>query len=187
MSKKKTVDDLFADSAPVATTTAEAKEIGIIVARALALKNEIDAMQAQLTERTREYTQLVERDLPEAMDAANCGEFKDATSGKKITVKDDVHASISKDNAPAAHDWLRTHEHGDIIKNEIVIPLTKGMDNVANAIIREVKANWDVEIERKESVHASTLKAFCREQLAKGVDLPAGLLGLYIRRVAVIK
>lgn len=179
--------DIFADANPVSATDDEVRTISYLAGKALKLKEEIDALDALLKERQKEYLSITEKDLPEAMDAAQCAEFKHAESGKKIQVKDDVHASISKANAPAAHAWLREHNHGDIIKNEITVPLARGLDNVATDIIADIKAKYGIDAERKESVHASTLKAFCREQLAASVELPAGLLGLFIRRVAVFK
>jgi hypothetical protein len=179
--------DIFADANPVSATDDEIKAIGYLASKAIALKEEIDAMEEMLKERKREYALLTEKDLPEAMDAAQCGEFKHSESGKKIQIKDDVYASISKDNAPQAHQWLREHNHGDIIKNEIVVPLGRGLDNVAGDIINDIKTRYGIDAERKENVHAQTLKAFCREQLAAGAELPAALLGLFIKRVAVFK
>jgi hypothetical protein len=39
----------------------------------------------------------------------------------------------------------------------------------------------------KEGVHAQTLKAFIKEQMAKGVDVPLELFGAYPYSKAVIK
>lgn len=181
------LSQLEADSAPVQATDAEAKTIGTLAARAIALKNEIDAVTLMLTDLQKQYMQVTEKDLPEAMDAAACKTFEDSKTGKKITVKDEVRAAISKPNQEVAHAWLREHDHGDLIKNEIKVPLDRGQDNIAPVIIKMLKDTWEIEATRSESVHASTLSAFCREQLSKGVELPAGPLGLFIRRVAVIK
>lgn len=178
---------LEADSAPIGATDGEAKTIGTLAARAIALKNEIDAVALYLGDLQKKYFTVTEKDLPEAMDAAACKTFEDAKTGKKITVKDEVRASISKPNQAEAHKWLRDNNHADLIKNEIKVPLDKGKDNIAGEILTLLKKKFDIEAERSESVHASTLSAFCREQLSKGVELPAAPLGLFIRRVAVIK
>lgn len=181
------MSDVFADSEKIKATDEELRSISFLVGKAVSLKEEIDAMQAQLDARTKEHRDILEKELPEAMDAAGSSSFTDKDTGKKVAIKDDVRASISKGNAPEAHAWLRNHGHEDLIKNEIIIPLNKGLDNVASEIVQEVKNRFGLDAERKEAVHAQTLGAFCREQLGMGVDLPAGLLGLFIRRVAVIK
>jgi hypothetical protein len=181
------INDIFNDAAPVAASNTQIQEIGILAKQAIALMEEIAAIEEQLKARKKDLDRIVAQDLPEAMDAANSASFTDKSTGKKITIKDDVSASISKNHAPEAHKWLRDNGHEELIKNQIVVPLGKGLDNVASGIITMLKAQFDVEAERKESVHAQTLGAFVREQMAAGVELPHTLLGIYTRRVAVIK
>lgn len=180
------IDKMWEDSQVTTASTDQLQGIGYLADKAISLKGEIEAMEEALKKLNAQYREITEKDLPEAMDAVNHSEFK-TKDGRKVTVKDDVQASISKDNRPAAHAWLRDHNHEDLIKNQITVPLGKGLDNVATEIIGELKDRYGIEASREESVHASTLKAFCREQLAAGAELPAGLLGLYVRRVAVIK
>ena len=181
-------DSLEQDAkAPVKATNEEVKEIGFLVKRAIELKNELENIDAIRAKYAAELAGILEKDLPEAMDSAGSQLFQDKDSGKKVTVKDDIYASISKDNAPKAHAWLREHNHEDIIKNLITVPLNKGSDNVATEIVKTLHETFGVAAERTESVHASTLKAFCKEQLASGVEMPADLFGIFIRRVATIK
>jgi len=180
------IDKLWEDSQVTTASSEQLQDIGFLADKAISIKEEMTALEEMLKKLGEQYRQITEKDLPEAMDAVNHAEFK-TKDGRKVTVKDDVQASISKDNRPAAHTWLREHNHEELIKNQITVPLGKGLDNVATEIISELKERYGIEASREESVHASTLKAFCREQLAAGVELPAGLLGLYVRRVAVIK
>lgn len=181
------LSQLEADATPISASDNEVKTIGILTARAIALANEIEAMTTALNDLQKQYFTVTEKDLPEAMDAAGSKMFQDSKTGKKVTIKDEVRASISKPNQEVAHKWLRDNNHADLIKNEIKVPLDKGKDNVASEILKLLKDKFEIEASRSESVHASTLSAFCREQLSKGVELPAGPLGLFIRRVAVIK
>lgn len=184
---KKSVDDIFDDAAPVQATAQELKAISVLVAKALALEAEIEAMSGQLAELKREHAAITELTLPEALDTANCSEFKDSDSGKKVTLKERVNASISVANAPQAHAWLRKNGHGDLIKNQLVVQIERGKDNIVGKLIDDIKKKYGIDSERKESVHAQTLGAFCREQLAAGAELPAALLGLHVQRVANIK
>lgn len=182
------MDKLMADAeAPVQASNDEVKEIGRLVQKAVSLQDELAALQEMQKTLTAELLQLTERDIPAIMDEAGTSEFKDAKSGKKVTLKDDVHTSISKDNKAIAHGWLRDHDHNDLIKNVITVPIDKGLDNVATQIVEELRSRYGIDAERTESVHASTLKAFVKEQLGKGVEVPAVPFGIHIRRVAVIK
>lgn len=180
------LDRVFGDAGPAEVTNSELVEIGQKVSRALLLMDEIDAMESQLKSLKAELNELTEKEIPEVMDGANCGEFRHK-DGKKVTIKDAVTASISKENKPAAHAWLRDKGHGDIIKNKVEFEVGRGLDNVAAEAIKLLKTELGITAERTESVHAQTLGAFCREQLAAGVELPASLLGMWVRRVAVIK
>lgn len=178
-------DKLFADAQAIAATGEQVADIGALAAKMIALQEEIEAIQATLAERTVELRRLEEQDLPEAMDAANCSSFK-TSDGRELKLKEDVRASISKPNEPAAHAWLREHGHGELIKRKIELMLDRGQDNVASAIIKTIQDQFGLTPEDKASVHAQTLGAFCREQLAAGVELPAGLLGLYTRRYVAL-
>jgi hypothetical protein len=181
------LDKVFNDAGPVEASNSELYEIGAKVSRALVLMDEIDAMESQLKSLKAELNDLTEKQIPEVMDNANCGLFKHKETGRKVEVQDKVTASISKENRPEAHAWLRNAGHEDIIKNKVEFEVGRGKDNIAAEAIASLKQHFGIDAERTESVHAQTLGAFCREQLAAGVELPAALLGLWIRRVAVIK
>lgn len=190
---KRGIERMFEDAEKQGPTPDELASIGRQVQRALDLKAELAALAAQTQRVTQEYNEVVERALPEAMDAADCASFEYAhrvdgeTTKRKVKLKNAVYASISEANKEPAHKWLRDNNHEDLIKNVITVPLDRGKDNVASEILRSLREDFGVQGERKESVHPSTLKSWCGEQLEAGVDLPADLFGLYIRRVAEIK
>ena len=66
---------------------------------------------------------------------------------------------------------------GDIIKREVTAKFGKSDDNWKIAV--EALQARGIKIETKEAVHHSTLKAFAKEQMEAGTDLPVDLLGLY--------
>lgn len=178
--------DLFADSTTIAATSEQIASIGALAARATALIEEISAMQANMADRQAELKQILEDDLPQAMDSANCKEFT-ASNGAKLQIKDLVSASIPKARQEEAFAWLRANGHSELIKHEITVPMSRGMDNLAPEMIDRIKRTYGVEAADKATVHAQTLAAFCREQLAQGKELPADLLGLYVKRLVQIK
>jgi hypothetical protein len=146
------------------------------------------AVHAELLQKLEELqdkiTHLETVVLPDAL--RNLG-LKDYTlmSGAKVSLVDVVAASITDKNKKGAHDWLRAHGHGDIIKNHVVVSFGKGEDSYANNLLQELVDKRDADlikfgdIEQKEAVHASTLKAFVKSQLAQGTEFPPTLFNLY--------
>lgn len=130
---------------------------------------------------------LLLTEIPAAMDAAKCTLFK-TSDGGRIEVVDQVFASIPKAKLPEALAWLRANNHDDLIKSQITLATGKGESELAAKIVAAIKAAGGAP-EVKETVHAQTLSAWCREQLAKDnpPQLPAELLGLFQSRVAKIK
>jgi hypothetical protein len=129
---------------------------------------------------------LIEDELPQAMDAANCAEFK-AKSGKKVEIKQLLFASISKENEEKAFEWLRKSGNRDLIKHELKTTLPREQDTLARKIKSLVKKTFKVDLDDRQTVHPQTLAAFCREQRAAGIELPDKLLGVVEKRVAKFK
>lgn len=156
------------------------------VERLVVLKEEIDSLNAVLKQRADEFRKISEEDIPSSMDAAGCKSFTDS-KGYVITVEDFVQASIPKNRQLEAFAWLDNNGYGDLIKVELKANFGRGEREKAIAIAKEVVERFHVGMETKDSVHASTLKAFVKEQLSEGKELPADLLGIYQGRVAKIK
>ncbi len=127
--------------------------------------------------------------LPNAMELAGVSEFK-LTDGSVIKVEPQYYASISQKNEAAAFAWLRAHNHDGIIKTEIKIQYGKG-DAEKAAAARAKLEESSIPYSSKESVHASTLKAFVKEQLTKpkpgAAALPEQTFGVFTERVSTIK
>ena len=179
--------DLLADATATEPTPAQLKSIGVYVDKALALQGEIAALEAQAKKCSDELFVVLNKDLPRVMDDAGCSQYIHKTSGRKVTVKEDLRASITKDKEVPAFAWLRENGHGELIKHEVKFTLDRGKDNVAGALIEGARREYGVDGSDKTLVHPGTLSAFCREQLGQGVELPMELLGIFIQRVATIK
>jgi hypothetical protein len=120
--------------------------------------------------------------VPDAMDELGMQSLTTA-NGVDITIRDDVHVHISEDNKPQAFTWLRDNNHEDIIKNQVVVSFNKNEDNVAGAFYSDAMAIGH-DVQRKETVHHSTLRAFVREMRSKGVQIPIEIFGVYEGRIA---
>lgn len=144
------------------------------------------ALLAQIQESLQKrYRHVVEKLLPEQMHTAGIFDFT-AADGSKVQLKDEFFANISKERQHDAHAWLRENGHDDLIKNTITVPLTRGQDNTAKSLISQLE-QMGLNYTQAESVHASTLKSFVKEQITKGKPLPHDLLGIHVVNRAVIK
>jgi hypothetical protein len=129
---------------------------------------------------------LVQEDLlPNAMAEAGMKAFT-LDNGAKITIKDDVAVSVPADKKRDAYAWLRESGFGDLIKNTVAIDFGRGEDANAEALKEYCQENG-MNYSDKEGVHAQTLKAFIKEQMARGVDVPLELFGAFPYSRAVIK
>lgn len=149
-----------------------------LAARQVMLEKEIVQMVEALDAKKKELDQVRDKELPNAMMEIGIEEVK-LKSGHKISIKNEAYCSISAEKAPAAHAWLRDHGHGAIIKNVIFAEFGKGEDERAIEAATAL-AEAGFKPEQKETVHPQTLKAFIREQINKGEEVPLDLFGAYI-------
>jgi hypothetical protein len=125
--------------------------------------------------------------IPQAMASAGCSDFV-TNEGLRVKLKDVVSGSLPKlDKAKrqAAIDWIREHGGTDLVKTEMTITFERGQDNLVGALA-ETAESFGVEHETNNGVHPSTLKAFVREKLRDGVDVPYETLGVFVGREAEV-
>ena len=142
-----------------------------------------------LEERTKDAKAALMRtereDLPMLMAEAGLQELKLA-DGSLVKVTEDCDAAISEANRPAAMRWLESNGFGGLIKTKIQLALDRGNHEEAVAL-RDQLAQTHPEVELKEEVHHSTLKAFVKEQLASGKAIPMDLFSVHPYSKATIK
>ena len=149
-----------------------------IQAKVSDLENQLELAKAQLTT-------IQEIELPESMLHLGLKSFT-LSDGNKLDVKTFYRGNISKNRAEEAHDWLRDHDHADLIKNDVVCSFGKGEDHDALVLMGKLEG-MQVDYENRKHVHASTLKAFVREQIEMGKELPLDLLGVHIGQRSEIR
>lgn len=155
---------------------------------------------ARLAQSQREAAQLVERaeqalddakgqlkqisevDLPELMATVGMGQIK-LSDGTTVSVSDRIHARISQDNMADAHTWLNANGHGNLIKREFKVGFGRDQEEWATAF-EDTLANEGVKYDRKQAVHPSTLRAFVKQQLEDGENIPEDVFGVYRQSVA---
>ena len=108
------------------------------------------------------------------------------SNGNKLDGKTFYRGNISKNRTEEAHDWLRDNDHADLIKNDVICSYGKGEDHDALVLMGKLE-EMNVDYENRKSVHPSTLKAFVREQIEMGKEIPLDLLGVYIGQRSEIR
>jgi len=151
----------------------------------LILETKIKRAEEDLATLKEQFKQVSQTDLPEALAETGLSEIK-LTDGSKISVQQFYNASVPKDKIDEAFTWLRNNNHGDLIKNTIACSFGRGEDGNAK-VLKEELTKIGISFTSKEGVHPQTLKAFVREQVESGQNLPLDLLGVYIGQKTVIK
>lgn len=149
------------------------------------LEADIARLEEQTAKLKERWKDVRERQLPELMDQIGMESFK-TSSGLTIKVEETIRASITKEQAPKAFAWLKSHGHASLIKRTVSVSFGRGEDERAEEL-RKALLEQQLEPEDKAVVHPSTLSAFVREKLEKGEDIPLDLLGVHRQRFSKIE
>lgn len=168
--------DMESDAAP----SAQAEAITRIARLAELLKHHehrVELAEWELKDAKQTLLKTAREDLPELM--RECGLKKVVlTDGSTVELRDDVQCGISQDRKSAAFNWLADHDFDGIIKTDIVMTFTRAQRAEALALRTEIETTYGVQTDLVESVHPQTLRAFVRERLAAGDNLPMDDFGV---------
>ena len=133
----------------------------------------------------RKVREIAEERLPEAMAELNLSKIN-LEDGSSISVDKYYSASIPRDKQEEAFNWLVQNDHGDLIKNQVAVSFVRGEETKAQKFAEELAAS-DYAVNTRKWVEPMTLKAWCKGQTEKGMNIPSDLFGLYIGNRANIK
>lgn len=128
---------------------------------------------------------LREETLPGMMDELGFTSVK-LEAGQSVTIRQNIHTQISKNMKPAMMDWLNKNGFGGLIKTQVQIQFGKGDHNAAKNLFWQLEQKYD-SVGLSEDVHSQTLKAFLKEQLEKGNNIPLDIFGATPVLEAIIK
>lgn len=149
------------------------------------LEDQVNAEEENLSKLKSKLRDFQERIIPELMQQAGVSSLV-LTDGSKVQVKPYYGAKIPESRTEEAFSWLREKGHGDMIKNTVTATLDRGQDNQVSELIKVCEQNG-FKYNQKMKVEPMTLKAFAKEQVEKGQELPFDLFGVYIANRAYIK
>ena len=168
------------------TTDEEVAEVARLTQLQQELESEVEEMEAALKAKKQELRQVSEVDLPNKLDETGLSEIR-LKDGRKVKVEEKLHASIPQKNRAAAAEWLREHGLGDIVKEEVSVPLEPGSDELREMITNYLESQGISRYKVAETMHTGTVKSTIKELMEDGVDVPLKLFGAYIQRATSIE
>ena len=140
-----------------------------LASKLVELEGKIDEKEKELNLLKEEHQKISCGVLADVMTQTGLTELV-LTEGRKILLKPQVFASISKARMPHVVEWLKERNMDGIVKR--------------HAVVSEVQLGaldmYQIPYQREESIHSSTLKAFVRERLDADPDFPRELFGVSV-------
>ena len=189
MNEKPTFEDLIgSENVQEWTNNVTDGELTIVsdlANKQLTLATHVSELEAELKAKKEELRLTSEQELPDAMQQAGLTQIT-LSSGEKIAINEFYNAHISKANQEKAYEWLVTNGHEGLIKNEVLLKFGREETEVVDQTVSALQSRG-LSPEVRQSVHPSTLKAFVKEQITTGNDIPTEPFGIYIGTKATIK
>lgn len=170
---------------PVVVSDSELATIAELANTQLELEAGVEAAELALKDAKERLRKVRTELLPAAMASAGVSEFTLA-DGTKVSVKPDVEASVAEVNKARAYTWLRDNGHGSIIKNEVKLAFGMGEEDRAKALVTYLQEQG-LDFDQKQAIHPGTLKAWAKEELAKGTPLADVGFTVFELKVAKVK
>ena len=133
--------------------------------------------EAELSRAKETLRRIQEDDIPELMKEIGLQEIT-LDTGDKLSVHNEIQCSITEARRQAAHAWLTERGFSGLIKTSIEIKFGRGEADDARIFLPQIEELTRHSAVLEDAVHPQTLKAFLKEQLEDGTDLPQDLFGL---------
>lgn len=159
-------------------------EVGKLANTMVLRLREVEEAEANLKRAKEDLRSIQEELLPQAMTAMGLSQLK-LDTGEKLTVSNYYQASIKVDDREAAFNWLHDTGNGDIIKHNVSVDFKKGEGEDAR---RACEKLGELGLVPKDEIKVApmTLKAFVREEIEAGRELPQEF-NVYVGQKATIK
>jgi hypothetical protein len=182
-----TDDDLESLFGATKPSESQLKDVSALAEKAVEIQKFIEEGEEAIKNSKRQLRGLTEGLLPDALASLGVEEFK-LSNGSRIVMKSILEGSLPKEEEARdnAVKWLAENGAADLIKSKIEIAVEKGNTNLSAMIAGYLNEN-EIDFEQKDDVHHGSLKAFVREKMANGEDVPIAALGLYAARAAEVK
>ena len=170
--------DLEQMSKNITLDTTAMEDIATACNKLLDIQKEVSALEDQLKKKKEQELKLSEQDIPNLMQKAGAASIK-LTDGTAVEIKPYYGARIPASRTEEAFDWLRENNFADLIKNNVTLTFGRNEDNMAKSLVDDLR-NKGHNVKQAEKVEPMTLKAFVREQISEGVDIPMETFGIFV-------
>jgi len=165
-------------------TTEGGSRLSHLIRESMDLDSKIADAEQYLKDLKYKKRKVNEEDIPALMQ--EMGVDSVTVEGNKVSLRQFVHARIAEDKRDEAFSWLRSIGEGDIIKNDVTVSFNTGQDNLAGAVIDDLR-NQGLEPAQKTHVHPQTLKAWVKGRIESGKEIDFDTFGVFVGTEATIK
>ena len=183
--KKSLMEDMEKDSKIHGLKDDDLESISTLCQKASNKQREKEQKEQELKLLNEELNKLLFEVIPNALTERNLTSLK-LTDGSEINIEPYYSARITAENQSTAYKWLRANGHGDLIKNEVTVSFGRNEDEKAIQLLKALVKEGHEPVQ-KTHVHPSTLKAFVREQIEAGKNLPRETFNAFAGERATIK
>ena len=171
----------LADRQKLLESKSTEKNIDSIYGLACRLNASIEDLEEALKKRKKDLYNVRQVQIPELMKEFGLDSIT-TINGAKIKIQDGV--SVTTKDQSALFIYLRKHNAGDLIKNQIIIPT----DNEESRIkITKLLEDIQAPFEEKASVHSATLKKYVKDKLKEGIKIPEKIVSTFEYKVSKVK
>ncbi len=146
--------------------------------------DEIKQTEQYLKDLKAKKRTIDEEDIPSLMEELGVESL--TVDGNKVALRQFVHARIPDEKRDEAYTWLRSIGEGDIIKNDVTISFKSGEDNMATAVVEDLRGQYGLEPAQKTHIHAQTLKAWAKGRIESGKEIDFDTFGIFVGTEAKI-
>lgn len=161
-------------------------EVGALARALTEAEDDIERIEAQLKVAKERERRLREEDLPAAMAELGLTKIKLET-GETIETKLDVYCAITAAQKGVAFEWLDGHGFGGLIKSELSVDFGRDELGLAKEMAKTIAESYGKSASLSQAVAPQTLKAWLKEQLTAGADVPLSLFNARPVTVAKVK
>ena len=182
------MSDPFFEQAELQATDQQLASISDLMVREDSLARALETQQALAEQLATQLNELRTKALPEAMTAAGVDRFRCATTGTEARLAFDCSGALGSDEAERERklDILCENGADEIVKTEVTVAFGKGEDAKALSLAGEL-VRRGLAVAKRRNIHPQTLRAWVRERMEEGAELPLSEVGLWYGQIAKIK
>jgi hypothetical protein len=160
-------------------------ELQTLVKQMFDAEDDVATKELELKQAKERLDNLQTKLIPDKM--GNIEEMKVNVAGRTriVKIKKVFRANIKKEDKPVAYVWLDEHDHGDLIKTELIMEYPRKSLEAAKADLAKLH-DLGFSPELHQDIHWATLDAWAREQRNLGMEFPP-FIGTFEAKKAEVK